>query len=113
MSKPAVKSKTDWARVRRESAANRPIPHEPGDGPYDPNDAGAVERFADAAIVRRRGQRGPQKAPTKQKVTLRLSPDVVAYFRRKGPGWQTRLNDALKEMLESKKKRPPQSAKTK
>ena len=35
-------------------------------------------------VKRMRGQRGPQKAPTKEVVTLRLDPDVVAHFRAGG-----------------------------
>ena len=45
--------------------------------------------------------RGPQKAPVKERVTMRLSPEVVARFRASGPGWQTRIDAALKEWLET------------
>jgi uncharacterized protein (DUF4415 family) len=50
-----------------------------------------------AKLVRSRGQRGPQKAPTKQQVTLRLDKDVVDRFRATGAGWQGRINDALRK----------------
>jgi uncharacterized protein (DUF4415 family) len=40
------------------------------------------------------GVRGPQKAPTKKRVTIRLSADVVARFRATGDGWQTRLSES-------------------
>ncbi len=40
--------------------------------------------------------RGPQLAPTKQQVTLRLDRDVLARFRATGPGWQSRINAALR-----------------
>ena len=40
--------------------------------------------------------RGPQRAPVKQQVTLRLDPDVIAKFRATGPGWQARINAALR-----------------
>jgi len=43
--------------------------------------------------------RGPQKAPTKVAVSLRLSPDVVAHFRATGAGWQTRIDEALREVI--------------
>jgi uncharacterized protein (DUF4415 family) len=46
---------------------------------------------------RRRGERGPQKAPTKKQVTLRLDKDVVERFRATGPGWQVRINEALRK----------------
>jgi uncharacterized protein (DUF4415 family) len=42
-----------------------------------------------------RGQRGPQKGPTKVAITLRLDRDVVDRFKAAGPGWQTRMNEAL------------------
>jgi hypothetical protein len=41
-------SRTDWARVRKSIAEDAPIPYDandPGDGPYDPNDDAAVDRF--------------------------------------------------------------------
>jgi uncharacterized protein (DUF4415 family) len=40
--------------------------------------------------------RGPQHAPTKKQVTLRLDPEVIDKFRATGRGWQARMNDALK-----------------
>jgi uncharacterized protein (DUF4415 family) len=47
------------------------------------------------ALVRR--ARGPQKAPTKQLVSLRLDPDIIAHFRKRGAGWQRRINDTLRK----------------
>lgn len=52
---------------------------------------------------RKRGERGPQKTPVKQQVTLRLDAAVLAFFKTKGRGWQTRINDALKNVVERKK----------
>lgn len=45
--------------------------------------------------------RGPQKAPTKQPVNIRLSPEVVEYFRAMGKGWQGRVDDVLLEYVKS------------
>ena len=45
------------------------------------------------------GVRGPQKAPTKQATTIRLSPEVMSAFKATGAGWQTRIDDALKDWL--------------
>ncbi len=50
-----------------------------------------------AELVRKRGERGPQKSPTKQQVTLRLDRDVVERFRATGRGWQGRINDVLRK----------------
>ena len=47
--------------------------------------------------------RGPQRAPTKERITIRLSPEVVQRFRDTGDGWQTRVDIALKDWLKSHK----------
>jgi uncharacterized protein (DUF4415 family) len=49
--------------------------------------------------IRKRGKRGPQKKPTKQLVSIRLSQDVLSHFRASGEGWQTRLDDALRLII--------------
>ena len=46
-----------------------------------------------------KGTRGAQKAPTKVAVSIRLSPDVVKHFKAKGPGWQSRIDDALRKIV--------------
>lgn len=51
------------------------------------------------ATLRAIGKRGPQKAPTKKLVSLRLSPEVLDYYRATGPGWQTRIDQALKRVV--------------
>lgn len=43
--------------------------------------------------------RGPQVKPTKERITIRLSPEVVEAFKAKGAGWQSRIDEALKEWL--------------
>ncbi|MCV0394709.1 MAG: BrnA antitoxin family protein [Rhizobiaceae bacterium] len=47
------------------------------------------------AFEKMRGQRGPQKTPTKERIGLRLDQEVVEHFRKTGPGWQSRINDVL------------------
>jgi len=44
-------------------------------------------------------KREPQKTPTKQLVSLRLSPEVLSHFKAKGRGWQTRIDDTLKSAI--------------
>ena len=47
-------------------------------------------------------QRGRPKAEvTKERITIRLSPDVVQSFRATGDGWQTRVDAALKDWLKT------------
>ncbi len=46
-------------------------------------------------------RRGPQRTPTKERTTIRLSRDVLQRFRAGGPGWQARLDAALREWLDT------------
>ena len=43
-----------------------------------------------------RQTRGRQQEPVKQQVSIRLSPEVLDFFRSKGKGWQTQIDDILK-----------------
>lgn len=74
------------------------------------NDPDAPEQGADFFARAKRGARhlpadlvtavrvfrGKQKAPTKQVVSLRLSRDVVAAYKKTGRGWQSRIDVDLK-----------------
>jgi len=55
-------------------------------------------RRGDVLIRRGRG-RPPLDAP-KKLVSLRIDPDIIERFRSTGPGWQSRINAALREYLE-------------
>lgn len=44
-------------------------------------------------------RRGPQRLAAKVSTTVRFDADVIAAFKATGKGWQTRMNDALKEWL--------------
>jgi uncharacterized protein (DUF4415 family) len=100
-----VKSQTSWERVRRNIAENAPIPYDPEDGPYDPNDEAATDAYFDSAVATFPNKRGPQKAPTKRLVSLRLSQEVVDHYKSLGPGWQTRIDEALKKTIAPKRRK--------
>ncbi len=55
--------------------------------------------FAELGMPAPRGRGRPRKAQRKRQVTLRLDPDIVERFRASGKGWQTRMNDALRQWL--------------
>ena len=70
----------------------------------DPDDAPKLTaRWAEEADAFRAGKlvrRGrPKLEQTKQHVSLRLDPDVIATFKADGPGWQARINDALRKAV--------------
>jgi len=54
-----------------------------------------------ASLRNKLGVRGPQKTPTKERITIRLSREVVEQFRESGEGWQTRVDAALREWLKN------------
>ncbi len=54
----------------------------------------------DAAAEMLMPKRGrPPLAEPKEHVNIRLDADIVQSFRRTGAGWQTRLNNALRDWL--------------
>lgn len=100
MPKTSAKTKgADWERVKREAAQDAPIAHAATDGPYDPNDAAAVAAYWQQSTVKRgRGRPAvPVKRPT---LNMRVDPDVLNAFKATGPGWQTRINAALRDAVE-------------
>jgi len=42
----------------------------------------------------------PPAVVTKERITIRLSRDVVTQFRATGAGWQTRMDAALRQFIE-------------
>jgi uncharacterized protein (DUF4415 family) len=42
----------------------------------------------------------PFSASTKKQIAIRLDPEVLEAFQKEGPGWQTRINTALKDWLQ-------------
>jgi uncharacterized protein (DUF4415 family) len=84
------------------AASPRPSATRPDDDLPETTDdmlASAELRIGERVI--RRG-RPPSPAP-KQAVKLRLDPEVLAYYRSKGPGWQTRINATLRRAAKLKK----------
>jgi uncharacterized protein (DUF4415 family) len=71
----------------------------------DPDDAPELSDtwFAEADLYRgdklvRRGR--PKAAVTKVHTGIRLDADILAAFKAQGPGWQSRMNAALREWLQ-------------
>lgn len=56
------------------------------------------------SLRRKVGVRGSQKSPTKERITIRLSRNVVQSFRATGEGWQTRVDAALQDWLKKHKR---------
>ena len=95
-------SKTNTMSRKEVLAAVRAIPPENDfvwDGKNE-DDRPASQEELNAALESYRAKRGrPSGSGTKEQVAIRLDRDVLAAFRASGAGWQTRMNDALKDWL--------------
>ncbi len=78
-------SKTDWARI--DAMRDEDIDY--SDNPKLDDDF-----FAEA--VRWPGP--------KQQITLRLDPDVLAFFKQQGKGYQTTINAVLRRYMEGQRR---------
>jgi len=72
----------------------------------DPDDAPGLDSkwfegahvYQDEKLIKRGRGRPPLENP-KEAVKIRYDQDVLKAFRDTGDGWQTRMNDALREFL--------------
>ncbi len=96
----------------RSTTSTNPDDDNEVDDVYDPDDApilthemaaraqiaigNRIIREADPPLGTRRGRPPKPAEERKELVSLRLSPDVIAWLRATGPGWQTRVDDMLR-----------------
>lgn len=76
--------------AKSESIALRADPNDPDD--FDVSDTGV----AAALEARAKRRAGRPAGSNKEQVALRIDKDVLERFKSAGPGWQTRMNDALR-----------------
>ncbi|MBI5329063.1 MAG: BrnA antitoxin family protein [Betaproteobacteria bacterium] len=86
-------SKTDLAKVR----AGTPYVW---DGQNE-DDRPLTREEMQAGIETYRKQRGRPAGSDKESTTIRFDRDILAAFRAAGPGWQTRMNAALRDWLKT------------
>ena len=87
-----MKDLTDWDRVRSmtEEEIERNAAEDPDNPPW------TAEEWARARVVWPEG---------KEPVTLRLDRDILAWFKHRGRGYQTRINAVLRSYVEAQKPR--------
>ncbi|MBF8645031.1 BrnA antitoxin family protein [Pseudomonas pudica] len=78
-------SKTDWSRLARQD-----------DQAIDTSDIPELDEnfFREAEL----------RVPAKQTVTIRLDSDVLAWFKEQGSGYQTRINQLLRQYMQAQKR---------
>lgn len=57
------------------------------------------KKFAQAKVQRGR----PQAERPKISTTIRLSPEVLDHFKAGGPGWQSRIDEALRKIASGRR----------
>ncbi len=66
------------------------------------DDRPATFEELEAGVAVYRSKRGrPAGTANKEQVAIRFDREVLEAFRAAGPGWQTRMNEALKDWLRS------------
>ena len=87
-----MKSLTDWARLdaMTEEEIERNAAEDPDNPPW------TEEEWARARVVFPQG---------KEPVTLRLDRDILAWFKQRGRGYQTRINAVLRAFVEAQKQK--------
>lgn len=58
-----------------------------------------IQEVLPPQLLKKIGVRGPQREPTKDRINIRISHEVLEHFRSTGPGWQTRMDEALREWV--------------
>lgn len=85
------RDETDWERVKNitDEELKKIIADDPDEAPFRDIDWSTVEL---------------EKNVVKTPVSIRLDPDVLAFFRKDGPGYQKRINKVLRAFVEQKSK---------
>jgi uncharacterized protein (DUF4415 family)/uncharacterized DUF497 family protein len=94
-----------WPTDEEEAAIQRGIAGDPDAPELTATERKAMRPTEDVAPELLKGalrRRGPQKSPTRELITIRLDREVTRLLRSSGPGWQTRVAEALKAMVTPK-----------
>lgn len=93
-----------WPTDEEQAAIQRGIAQDPDNPEWTKEDfarALPASQVMPHAFMQEQAKRhrGPQKAPTKVLVSLRLDRDVLERLRATGSGWQTRANEMLRKAV--------------
>ena len=65
----------------------------------DPDNPAWTEDMLGVPILKR--GRGPQATPTKVLTSVRLDADILEFFKSQGAGYQSKMNDVLKDWVKT------------
>ncbi len=102
INKPNIIIPTD----EEDAVINRAAASDPDSAPLSEKELATMQPASECLPTHlyKKMTRGKQVNPTKQKTTIRLSADVLEYFRSTGTGWQTRIDEILLDYVETLKK---------
>jgi uncharacterized protein (DUF4415 family)/uncharacterized DUF497 family protein len=119
LEKMTGKTKTDWARVDAftDEQLTQNALDDPDNPPLTDDDLARmrpdrvvlpeiVSQELAQEMLRKRGR--PKKESPKLQVTLRISPEVIEFYRSTGQGWQSRIDKVLLDSI--KKEATPKQA---
>ena len=98
-SKPAIYSDLAKIDATTDDDIARQIAEDPDTAPELTDDWFDKADLHYGEILLRRGRGRPRLDTPKKLVSLRLDQDVIESFRAGGPGWQSRINAALRKYL--------------
>jgi uncharacterized protein (DUF4415 family) len=85
-----------------KSKSSRRTSRDPEDAPEITDKWIAEANLYHGKKLVRRGR--PAGSGQKTQTTLRISKEVLGFFRATGPGWQTRMDNALKRYVASQRR---------
>lgn len=88
-------NQTDWSKVKRMTDSDI-VPD--ADSPAT-TAADWAQAFTSHSAAELHQEAARRANPAKEQIAIPYDAEVLAYFRATGKGWQTRMNEALKEWL--------------
>ena len=92
MSKVSKKPSVVMPTSREDKAITAAAKNDPDAQPLTPKQ---LKSMVPMRVLRGR----PKSASTKQLVSVRYSPEVLAYFKGTGEGWQSRMDGVLRDYV--------------
>jgi len=106
MKKPKVQSKLIYPTPEENERINAGIAADPDTWELTLGDIKSMRPMSEThpeLLEAMRRSRGKQKAPTKIATSIRLSENVLEAYKQFGPGWQSRIDQDLQDIVAKRK----------